>query len=80
LLIYHLAVFNEQHTWYAGHAIVDRQVRVLIHVYLTYIYFAFVIFRKRIDRRAESETRATPRGPEIYYRKFICFKHFNIEI
>ena len=52
LLVYHLAAFYEEHTWYAGNAIVDRKIWVLVHVHFTYIYLAFVLLVQGIDSRA----------------------------
>jgi len=80
LLIHHLAVLDEEHTRDAGNAIVDREVWVLVHIHLAYIYLAVIFFRKGVNRRAEGKARAAPWRPEIYYRKLISFEHFSVEI
>ena len=73
LFVYHFTILNEQYTRYAGNTIIDGQVRILIHIYLTHIYLALILFMQGIDRWAQRKTRSAPWSPEINNGKFIRF-------
>ncbi len=52
LLVNHLAALYKEHTWNTGHSIVDREIRILIHIHFTYVNLPLIIFCKCINCRA----------------------------
>jgi len=66
-LVYHLAAFDKKDGGYGSDAVVDAQLRVVVNIHLTHVYFAGIFLAQLFNNGPDSAARATPFRPEIYY-------------
>jgi hypothetical protein len=79
-LVYNLTTLDKKDSGDAGDAIVDRQLRVMVDIDLTYIDLAVVFFGQFFNDWSDGATRTTPFSPKVYYSQFIGGDYLVLEV